>query len=245
MIDGREAALILFGNEARLMPMFQGLRTIAAKHGCSLRAEVVYAEDTFGYNLGLTPSLKHVPAALGTDRGLPIGAYAVAKHKTFGVFVEVMSVDEIERVRQISRASSKGPWVDWWPEMARKSVGRRLFKSLPLVADEQIRSMLEADDATNDLATNEPEVPADLSVPADAAFADFEPYDDTPVWDPADDLESEAEVGQDVPDSPAVESGTPDSTSPGVQPSFAEMAERAQQRGRKPAEPLEPELDNQ
>lgn len=145
--DNREAALALFGNQAVYLPMIGGFRKKAAEHNFSLTAQVIHERDGFDYELGLEQTLRHKPAPLGTDRGEPIGAYAVARHPQHGVFVEVMGRDEIERVRAASRAKGSGPWAQWWGEMARKTVARRLFKQLPLGAlDDRARGMLEADD---------------------------------------------------------------------------------------------------
>jgi hypothetical protein len=49
--------------------------------------------------------------------------------------LEVMSLEEIEKVRKVSRAANNGPWVSWWGEMARKTVMRRLSKRLPMSTD--------------------------------------------------------------------------------------------------------------
>src|SRR6185437_14814808 len=70
------------------------------------------------------------------ERGKPIGAYAIAKFKDGSdpVF-EVMDLSAIERVRGVSRSKNNGPWVQWWDEMARKTVFRRLSKWLPMDAD--------------------------------------------------------------------------------------------------------------
>ena len=46
-----------------------------------------------------------------------------------------MSHEEIEQVRSVSRASRNGPWVQWWGEMARNIVMRRLSKRLPMSTD--------------------------------------------------------------------------------------------------------------
>ena len=48
-----------------------------------------------------------------------------------------MSRAEIEAVRSQSKAGTKGPWVTHWPEMAKKTVIRRLFKLLPVSIEAQ------------------------------------------------------------------------------------------------------------
>lgn len=130
--DGKEAALILFGNKATYLSMIGGLRKIAAEHGWQLATSVVYENDTFDYELGLSPTVLHKPARLGTDRGKPIGAYAVASHKDGRKVMEVMTAQEIEKVRQASRSKNSGPWVQWTDRMWEKTCGRRLFSKLPL-----------------------------------------------------------------------------------------------------------------
>ena len=42
---------------------------------------------------------------------------------------------EIEKIRNVSRAKNGGPWKDWYEEMAKKSVIRRLAKYLPQSTD--------------------------------------------------------------------------------------------------------------
>jgi recombination protein RecT len=60
-----------------------------------------------------------------------------------------MTVDEIEQVRAVSRAGASGPWGQWWGEMAKKTVLRRLSKRLPMStdADELLRREVEEDEA--------------------------------------------------------------------------------------------------
>jgi len=171
--DGREAALVLFGNKAAYMPMVGGLRKIAAQHGVTLVATVVYSHDEFAYELGWEPSVTHRPPPLDQPRGEPIGAYAVATDTEGRRYLEVMSRQEIEQVRAVSRAKGQGPWSDWWGEMARKTVARRLWKQLPLGAHEDAARVLESTEAEAEL----PRVERTLSVPAapelvaaDAAF---------------------------------------------------------------------------
>ncbi|WP_407523682.1 recombinase RecT [Methylobacterium oryzisoli] len=84
--------------------------------------------------LGDEERIEHEPKLDG-PRGAPRATYAIAKTKDGGIYREVMSLEEIEKVRRVSRAANKGPWVDWWEEMARKTVLRRLAKRLPMSTD--------------------------------------------------------------------------------------------------------------
>lgn len=130
--DGREAALVIFGGKAQYLPMIGGLRKIAAEYGWTIRTAVVYENDRFEQVLGLNPDLIHVPVRPGHDRGKPIAAYAIGFHRDGRKDFEVLDAAEIEKIKKASRASSKGPWVDWWERMWEKSAGRRLFAKLPL-----------------------------------------------------------------------------------------------------------------
>lgn len=135
--DGREAQLVIFGNQVQYMPMVAGVLKKVRNSGelLSIGAHVVCEADSFDYWIDDDgPHLKHRPNMLG-DRGTPLAVYAIAKTKDGGVYVEVMNIQEIEKVRSVSRASGKGPWKDWWEEMAKKTAIRRLSKRLPMSTD--------------------------------------------------------------------------------------------------------------
>lgn len=148
--DGREAALVLFGNEAVYMPMIAGVYKKVRNSGeiSTLSSHVVYGNDEFSYWIDEEgPHLRHTPLLDG-DRGKATGAYAVCKLKDGSVEIETMTVKQIEEVRAVSRAKG-GPWSDWWDEMARKTVVRRLSKRLPMSSDQE--DVLRRDDRMYDL----------------------------------------------------------------------------------------------
>lgn len=155
LLDGREAALVIFrgksGPQVQYMPMIGGLLKKLRNSGqlASISAHVAYDGDEFRYELGDEERIVHRPNMSG-PRGKPIAAYAIARTKDGSVFREVMSFDEVEEVRAVSRARDSGPWVAWWGQMARKTVTRRLAKWLPSSAD--IDQLLQHDNETSDLA---------------------------------------------------------------------------------------------
>jgi len=135
--DGREAALVMFGNKAQAMPMIAGILKKIRQSGdvAKISAQVVYENDHFLVKYGFDEDVEHTPPPLDKPRGKPIGAYATAVLKDGERMLEVMSLEEIEKVRAVSRAAKNGPWVAWWSEMARKTVMRRLSKRLPMSTD--------------------------------------------------------------------------------------------------------------
>lgn len=140
LLDGREAAPVIFrtkeGPKVQYMPMVGGILKKIRNSGelASISAHVVYSNDQFEYELGDNENIIHKPF-LGEDRGKPIAVYAVAKTKDGAIYREAMSVADVDKVRQASRAKDAGPWVQWWDEMAKKTVIRRMAKRLPSSAD--------------------------------------------------------------------------------------------------------------
>ena len=147
--DGREAAIVIFNTKkdggwvkaAQAMPMVAGVLKMLRQSGeiAKVSAHVVHEHDQFDYTLGFDEDVKHVPPPLDQPRGKVIGAYATAVLKDGSRMLEVMSLEQINQVRNVSRSKDKGPWVDWFGEMARKTVLRRLSKRLPMSTDVQER----------------------------------------------------------------------------------------------------------
>lgn len=147
--DGRDGALVVYNARQKIegkkdhwikkvqwMPMISGVLKKVRNSGelLTISPHVVYENDHFEYVLGDEERIEHRPA-IGKPRGNPILVYAIAKTKDGGIYREVMTIDEVERVRNVSRAKDTGPWKDWWDEMAKKTVLRRLAKRLPMSTD--------------------------------------------------------------------------------------------------------------
>ncbi|AOM39637.1 recombination protein RecT [Xenorhabdus hominickii] len=118
--------------DAQLIIGYRGMIDLARRSGqiVSISARTVRSSDKFHFEYGLSENLTHVP---GEDEDAPIThVYAVARLKDSGVQFEVMTFNQIEKVRTQSKAGSNGPWVSHWEEMAKKTVIRRLFKYLPV-----------------------------------------------------------------------------------------------------------------
>ena len=157
--DGREGAFVTFFDKRRKvhvvqwMPMIGGVLKKLRNSGklLSIGCSAVYQSDAFRYwTDDLGEHLTHEPAVLALERGGMIGVYAIARTKDGGIYIEVMNRMQVEQVRAVSRAK-EGPWVDWYDEMARKSVIRRLAKRLPMSTD--VEQLFEHDNETYDLQT--------------------------------------------------------------------------------------------
>ncbi len=137
-------------DKVQWMPMVAGILKKVRNSGqlLSLSAYVAHDNDRFVYTLGDDERIEHEPAL--TDRGKPKLVYAIAKTKDGGIYREVMTVEEVEQVRSVSRAKDNGPWVSWWGEMARKTVIRRLAKRLPMSTD--LDDLIRRDDALYDFS---------------------------------------------------------------------------------------------
>jgi recombination protein RecT len=166
LLDGREAAPVIFntkdGKKVQYMPMVGGILKKIRNSGelASISAQVVYDKDNFEYELGDNESITHKPF-LGEDRGKQIAVYAVAKTKDGAIYREVMSVADVEKVRAASKAGKFGPWVDWWDEMAKKTVIRRMAKRLPSSAD--LDSVLQADNEASGFVQVERKEPVNIT----------------------------------------------------------------------------------
>lgn len=134
--DGREGAIVTFGQNCQFMPMMAGILKLVRNSGelASIDAQIVYKNDGFTYRPGIDLAPQHTPDWFG-ERGDIVGVYAVAKMKDGSAYVEILSHKQVEQVRNVSRAKGSGPWVTWWDEMARKTAIRRLAKRLPLSTD--------------------------------------------------------------------------------------------------------------
>jgi len=157
--DGRQGAIVGFKGQAQWMPMVSGLMMLARNSGQikSLVAQVVHERDRFVWRPADTERpIEHEVPSLSEDRGRPIGAYAIASLVSGEVVAEVLSRQDIEQMRAVSRAKDGVAWSQWWGEMARKSALRRLIKRLPLSTDRlgaRAEPRSARDDATDRLVS--------------------------------------------------------------------------------------------
>lgn len=140
MLDGREAALVVFGADVTYMPMTQGLVKLARNSGEieTITSEVVYEGDQFTCFYDATgTTFKHEPNWVG-ERGKPIMVWAAVKLKSGEVIVRALSKEKVMKIAGKSKNTfqydpDKGPFFDeWWRKTAIKNVLKYAPKSTEL-----------------------------------------------------------------------------------------------------------------
>lgn len=122
-----------------LEPSYQGLVKLLtdSKSVINVYAHLIYSNDAFEQILGTQNEIIHKPK-LG-NRGDIIGVYGVGVLQNGDKQTEVMDVSEVNEIRDSSESyksfksgkSKSCIWNDWYDEMARKTVIKRLVKYLP------------------------------------------------------------------------------------------------------------------
>ena len=216
--DGRMAHLIPFKNRqantvvCTLIIDWKGLAALALRSGmiAKLHADLICDKDEFAFDMG---DILHHRINFRATRGEPYAAYAMAVTKTGEKFVQVMTKEEIEKIRDNSqgwRAFKSGyaktsPWQDAPGEMWKKTAFRRLAKWLPLSSE--FRDALEVDDKSDAVVDTSPKVVKPLfSVAEPEAIADAPmpaaEEDDVPMGDTAPESTPEPAAEKPAPTSP-------------------------------------------
>ena len=135
--DGREGAIVPFKGQATWIPMYQGLLKRFRRSGQFrwIKADIVRQGEEFHHFIDEHGEhIRHVP---GDSIDAPIvKIYAMATTKDGGVFVTVMPIAEVNKIKAMSKATREdSPWRMWFGEMAKKTALRRLSKVLPSEGD--------------------------------------------------------------------------------------------------------------
>lgn len=145
--DGKESALVPYKDNVQYIPMVAGILKKIRNSGelSSITSQIVHEKDSFRYWIDSEGEhLEHTPNIF-SDRGNPIGVYALAKTKDNSVYIEVMTLDQINKVKKMSKALESGPWSGPFEhEMWKKTAIRRLSKRLPMSTD--LETVIRRDD---------------------------------------------------------------------------------------------------
>jgi recombination protein RecT len=171
------------------LPMVYGLRKkiLQSREVTDIKPNIVYRREVeeghFIYEEGTEAVLRHKPILDLTEEQAAdsniVVAYSIATYKDGSKSYEVMRRFEVDKVRECSQTGAtkdkkgrprtpKGPWVDWFPEQAKKTVMRRHSKTLPQSGDLVGMRDVEADDeaiyaaSTAQALDHEPDAPRAL-----------------------------------------------------------------------------------
>lgn len=128
------AYLIPYKDECTLQVGYKGMVELAYRTGLyeSIQARLVGPRDIFRYAYNPDLQFIHEPAGPFLDTEVT-HVYAMARLKgAREPIVEVMTRDEVIKVQRASRSGTSGPWTQWWGEMAKKTVLKRLLKYQPM-----------------------------------------------------------------------------------------------------------------
>lgn len=164
--------------EAQMQIGYKGMLDLVYRSGKldSLTVEVVYKGDKFKHGTSMKegPFLEHEPAYKNATPDDITFVYAIAFLKDGGRVKVVMTKDEIDKVKNSSKAKGMkdSPWNQWYEEMAKKTVIKRISKNLPMqVIDHTLVDALVHDDLRDQgrmfgedaIETTAHEVPAEES----------------------------------------------------------------------------------
>lgn len=143
----QEVYLIPYSSTLQFMPSFKGMAKMVRKYSTrkvrDIYSKCVREGDVFEESIvNGQPTINFT--AKPFNNGEIIGVFAVCLFEDGGLIYEAMSKEEVESCRKQSKAKNSPAWTCFWGEMARKTVVRRLCKSITLNMDPDAREMFEA-----------------------------------------------------------------------------------------------------
>lgn len=155
MLDGSEASLVPFKESVKLMVGYKGILKLIRNSGeiSTINCGVVYEKDEFDFWVDEKGEhLTHRPAK-DKDKGKQTHSYCIARVKNADEpYIEVMTEDEIQACKKVSRAGEDSPWNGpFADEMRKKTVIRRISKRLPSSTD--LQAVFQSEDETEVIDT--------------------------------------------------------------------------------------------
>ena len=186
LLDGKEATLVTFKNQATYMPMVQGLVKLARNSGeiTTIIAHVVYKDDKFQYRPGIDEQPMHSPDWFAEDRGEPICSLMPKKR--------ILAIGNGGRNGHQYLPGKGAHFEEWWKKTAIKNVLKYAPKSTYL------ESALDHDNEGYDPDAVQP----DYQTPAQKSAADLNAELGAA---PAPQAEVDTSTGELIEHQPAVE----------------------------------------
>lgn len=127
--DSQKSAMI-----CQFMPGYKGYAQLAYSNPniASVNCAAVYENDAFDFEYGTDAYLRHKPT--NDNRGKLAWAYAIFKTKDGYCEFRVLTKEDVEKRKNVSKSKDRGPWRDWEAEMWAKTAFLTLAKVAPLGA---------------------------------------------------------------------------------------------------------------
>lgn len=145
----KEAWLVPYSGHVQFQIGYKGMVKFVKKYSIrplfDIYAKAVRKGDEFEYGIeDNKPYVRYKPVPFNNSE--LVGVFAVAYFKDGGILYEVMSKEDVDKIRSRSRAGKSGPWVTDYEEMAKKTVLKRLSKGVETDFDNvEQRSAWESD----------------------------------------------------------------------------------------------------
>jgi len=177
-----DAYLVPFKGKLNFMKSYKGAVKLAKQYSTrpikNIFAEVVRQGDEFINKVvdgEQTVDFSPIPF----NDGDIVGAFAVCQFEDGTKMVETMSLKDIQNTRSHSKASSSGPWVDFFGEMCKKTVLHRICKKIDLDMNAEQRMAYESDEQIETDSKKVAENEVDINANKEVFTADFEMVEDT------------------------------------------------------------------
>lgn len=173
----KECYLVPFKGKLTFMTSYTGSMKLAKLYSTrpilDIYSKVIREGDSFEESIiDGKPSINFKPKFL--NDGEIIGAFAVVIYQDGGTGYEVMSKADIENTRKHSNSPNSPAWSSYYSEMAKKTVLRRLCKSIDLEFENATQQAIFNEDAG---IASDPIVANEVVVEAEANTVDFVPLD--------------------------------------------------------------------
>lgn len=131
------AYLVPFGKDCTFIMGYRGAINLVTRSNkvLNVSARAVFDCDEFDVQYGTEEQIVHKPVLKRPEGAKLIATYAVAMLANGARPFHISTLEEIEDAKSRSRSGAKGPWVNDFVAMARKTPVLRLAKYLPMDGD--------------------------------------------------------------------------------------------------------------
>lgn len=141
----KECYLIPYGSDLQFQIDYKGSIKLAKKYAVrpvdEIYARIVREGDEFSEEVkDNEPIINFKPKPF--NNGKIIGAFAVCQYKDGGAKVEVMSIEQLDTAKRMSKAQTGTAWKFFAEEMYKKTVIRRLCKGIPIELENSTQETL-------------------------------------------------------------------------------------------------------